>query len=196
MATATTNSTRDQLFHTASQMFCEKGFHATSIRDIAERVGIQGGSIYSHFESKDDLLWSIVQHAADRFFSAIRPVAGADMGITQKLRKAVITHAEVITSDLDAAAVYTVEWRHLSPERRAEVTKLRDEYESIWRTMVDQGIREGYLAASDAAGASRFILSSLNYLFTWFRPDGPLTAEEVGTLIADYTFDGLRRRTV
>jgi AcrR family transcriptional regulator len=176
-------------------MFRERGFHAASIRDIADRVGIQGGSLYSHFASKDDLLWNIIQQAADRFFKAIRPVADANLDIMQKLRRAVIAHVEVITNDLDAAAVYTVEWRHLAEGRRIEVTRLRDEYEAIWREMVDLGIREGYLAASDAAGAARFILSALNYVFSWYRPDGPLSPEDVGTMMADYMFDGLRRRT-
>jgi len=195
MAGTVPTPTRELLFQSASRMFCERGFHATSIREIADEVGIQGGSIYSHFESKDDLLWHIVQQAADRFFSAIIPVADMDVGITQKLRKAVGAHVEVITSDVDAAAVYTMEWRHLASPHREAVTKLRDDYEGVWRKMVDQGIREGYLAASDAASAARFILSSVNYLFTWYRPDGSMSAEDVGIMMADYIFDGLRRRT-
>lgn len=186
---------KDEARHAAAKLFCEKGYHATSVRDIAERIGIQGGSLYSHFASKDELLWAVVSDAADRFFTALRPVVDADMPILNRLRKAVIAHVEVVTADLDAAAVYIVEWRHLGDERRIEVTKLRDEYESLWRDMVDQGIYDRVLAATDAASVSRFILSSLNYLFTWYRPDGPMTAEEVGAMMADFILDGLKRRT-
>ncbi len=186
---------RDVVISAATEMFRERGFHAAGIRDIADRAGIQGGSLYSHFPSKDDLLWRIVRRAADRFFAAIRPISEADLDIMQKLRRAVIAHVGVIASDLDAAAVYTVEWRHLSAGHREEVTRLRDDYEAIWRTMVDQGIREGYLAPSDAAGAARFVLSAMNHVFTWYRPDGALSPDELGATMADFMFDGLRRRT-
>jgi len=187
---------KDEARQAAAKLFCEQGYHATSVRDIAERIGIQGGSLYSHFASKDELLWAVVSDAADRFFASLRPVIEADAPILNKLRKAVIAHIEVVTNDLDAAAVYIVEWRHLGDERRQEVTKLRDEYEALWRDMVEQGIRDRVLAATDAASVSRFILSSLNYLFTWYRPDGPMTAEEVGSMMADYILDGIKRRTV
>jgi AcrR family transcriptional regulator len=142
-----TASTKEAIRHTACRLFRERGFHATSVRDIAEAVGIQGGSIYSHYEGKDELLWDIVNESAGRFFAAIRPVIDSPLGVLQKLTKAVIAHVEVIAGDLDAAAVYTVEWRHLSPERRAAVTCMRDEYERLFRELVSQGIRERYLDA-------------------------------------------------
>ncbi len=188
-------STKEQIHQTACRLFRERGFHATSVRDIAEAVGIQGGSLYSHYEGKDELLWDIVNESADRFFAAIRPVIDSPLGILQKLRRAVIAHVEVIAGDLNAAAVYTVEWRHLSAERRAAVTRMRDEYERLFRDLVSEGIRERYLDASDAATASLFILSTLNSLYIWYKPDGRMTPEDVGRMLADYIFDGLKRRT-
>jgi len=189
-------SMKEQIHRTASRLFRERGFHATSVRDIAEQVGLRGGSLYAHVEKKDDLLWDIVNEAADRFFAALRPISEADLDIMQKLRKAVLAHLEVVTSDLDAAAVYTVEWRHLSPERREAITRRRDEYEGLFRDLVDEAIRQRFVSAIDAPSAALFILSALNYVFTWYRPDGRLSPEEVGQMLADYIFDGLRRRTV
>lgn len=188
-------STKEEIHRTACRLFRERGFHATSVRDIAEAVGIQGGSLYSHYAGKDELLWDIVNDSADRFFAAIRPVIESPLGVLQKLRKAVMAHVDVVTHDLDAAAVYTVEWRHLSPERRAAVTRMRDEYERHFRELVAQGIRERYLDASDAATASLFILSTLNSLYTWYKPDGRMSPDDVGRMLADYIFDGLKRRT-
>jgi len=187
---------KDEARQAAAKLFCEQGYHATSVRDIAERIGIQGGSLYSHFASKDEMLWAVVSDAADRFSEAIGPIVISDRPILNKLREAIVAHVEIVTSDLSAAAVYTVEWRHLGEARRAEVTELRDRYEELWRTLVDRGIRDRVLAATDAASVSRFILSSLNYLFTWYRPDGPMTPEEVGAMMADYILDGIKRRTV
>ena len=186
---------KEQIHNAACRLFREKGFHATSVRDIAERVGLQGGSLYAHVEKKDDLLWGIVNAAADHFFEALQPIVEADLGVMEKLRRALIAHLEVITSDLNAAAVYTVEWRHLSAERRSAVTVRRDEYENLFRSLVARAINERYISAIDASSAALFILSTLNYVFTWYRPDGRLSPEEVGRMLADYIFDGLRRRT-
>ena len=184
-----------QIHRMACRLFREQGFHGASVRDIAEEVGLVGGSLYAHIQSKDDVLWDIVDAAADRFFAALRPIVETNLAIVQKLRKAIVAHVEVIAGDLDAAAVYTVEWRHLAPQRRTAFTKRRDEYEGMFRRLVREAMEQGFIATADEAMATRFILSSLNYLFTWYRPDGRMTPDEVGRMMADYILDGLKRRT-
>lgn len=193
---AAATSTKSQIHQAACRLFRERGFHATSVRDIAEAVGLQGGSLYAHMNSKDDLLWEIVNVAANQFFSAIRPIIEAETDILHKLRRAMIAHVNVVAGDIDAAAVYTVEWRHLSAERRAAITERRDEYEGLFCSLVSQAIQQRYLTPTDAADATRFILSSLNYVFTWYKADGPLSPLEIGVMLTDYIFDGLKRRTV
>lgn len=188
-------SRKEQIRQAAVTLFRERGYHATSVRDIAEAVGIQGGSLYAHVESKDDLLWDIVNHSAQRFFEALEPIVASDRTIMNKLREAIIAHVGVITGDLDAAAVYSTEWRHLSTERRKTFAGRRDEYEHMFRQLIRDGVRERFLAAADETLASLFVLSSLNWVYQWYRPDGRFTAEELGRLMADYIFDGLRRRT-
>ncbi len=186
---------KEQILVAAQRLFCERGYQATSVRDIAEAVGLQGGSLYAHVESKDDLLWDIVNQSADRFFMAITPIVSAERETMRKLRSAIIAHVQVITDDLDAAAVYSNEWRRLSEDRRREFAQRRDEYEKLFRELIRTGIRDGFLASTDESFASLFVLSSLNWVYQWFKPDGRLTAEELGKLMADYIFDGLRRRT-
>lgn len=188
-------SMKDQITRAACQLFRERGFHATSVRDIAEHVGIQGGSLYAHMDKKDDLLWEIVDNAANRFFTALEPIVGADLDIMQKLRRALLAHVAVITADLDAAAVYSVEWRHLTPQRYEAIKTRRDAYEGLFRSLVDQAIRARRITAPDTSSAALFILSTLNNVFSWYRPDGRLSTDEVGRMLTDYIFDGLRRRT-
>lgn len=186
---------RNQIHRIACKLFRENGFHGTSIRDIAEGVGLLGGSLYNHITSKDDLLWEIVNAAAERFFAALRPIEAAELGSLQKLRSAMIAHVGVIADDLDAAAVYTVEWRHLSAERRTAFTQRRNEYEQMFRRLVRNAMRERYLSVQDETTATLFIFSTLNYMFTWFKLDGPLTAEDVGRVMSDYILEGLKRQT-
>lgn len=189
-------SKRDRIREAAAGLFCEKGYLATSVRDIAGAVGIQGGSLYAHVRGKDDLLWDIVNHSADQFFKALKPIVDSDREIMLKLREAIIAHVGVITSDLSAAAVYSTEWRHLPEERMQAVATRRGEYEQMFRDMISQAIRERYIATDDAAFAVLFILSALNWVYQWYRPDGRLTSEDLGGVMADFLFDGLRRRNI
>lgn len=186
---------KDEILRASSALFSERGYHGTSVRDIAERVGLQGGSLYAHIAGKEELLFDIVNRAADQFFAAIKPIVASERDAMQKLRQAIIAHVEVVAGDVEAAAVYTVEWRHLSADQKKAVTARRDEYEKQFRKLISDAIQERYVTATDPAGATLFILSSLNYVFTWYRPrPGGKSPAEVGKMLSDYIFEGLKRR--
>jgi AcrR family transcriptional regulator len=183
----------DQIRLTAERLFRERGYLATSVRDIGEAVGMRGASLYHHIGSKEDLLWAIASRAADEFFAALRPVLAEEAAAPIKLRRAIVAHVGVITRNLDAAGVYFNEWRHLGDERRAEFTRRRDEYEAGLRSILWQGIREGHFAAMDEKFAARFVLSALNWTHQWYRPAGAMTPEEIGQTLADMLLKGLER---
>ena len=180
----------------AQRLFHERGFQATSVRDIAGAMGIQAGSLYSHIESKDDLLWEIASSASDRFFEMIEPLAASDHLVPQKLRDVIRGHVHVMTEDLAAAAVYSTEWRHLSDDRKKQFIERRDRYESIIRNLVSQGIEQGHFGPFDPSAATLVILSTLNWIYQWFRPDGRMTPDDLAKMMTDFIFDGLKRRTV
>ncbi len=184
-------STKLEIHRAACRLFRQRGFHAAGVREIAESVGLQGGSLYAHMQKKDDLLWEIVNEAGDRFFAALDRVLAAPLPAIDKLRRAIIDHVEVITGDIDAATVFTVEWRHLSPERREQVTRRRDDYERRFRSLIEQALHEGGLAVTDAATAARFVLSALNAVVFWYKPDGRLSPGQIGEMLADHLFHGL-----
>lgn len=184
---------REQILATAERLFREKGYLATSMRDIGRAVGVQGASLYQHFGGKEELLWTIASRAADEFFAALQPVMTAEVATPLKLRRAIVAHVGVITRNLDAAAVYFNEWRHLKKAQRAAFAKRRDEYEGLFRALLGQGIREGLFAPVDERFAARLVLSALNWTHQWYRPDGPMTAEEIGSTLADMLLNGLYR---
>ncbi len=156
---------------------------------------MRGGSLYAHVRSKDDLLWAIVDVAADRFFEALKPILDSDAPVMDRLRQAAVSHVGVVTADLNAAAVYMMEWRHLSRERLREATQRRDEYERLVRSLVEEAMRDGLITAVNASSAGMFILSTLNYVFAWYHPDGRLSSREVGEMLSDYVFNGLKTRS-
>ena len=184
---------KDQILAAAERLFREKGYLAASVRDIGNAVGVRGASLYHHIEGKEALLWTIATRAADEFFAALQPVIAADEATPLKLRRAIIAHVGVITRNLDAAGVYFSEWRHLEPAKREAFARLRDEYEALFRALLGQGIREGLFAPVDERFAARLVLSALNWTHQWYRPDGPMTPEEVGSTLADMLLNGLYR---
>jgi len=163
------------------------------VRDIAEALNIKAGSLYAHIETKEDLLWEILTVAADRFFDAVRPIAESDLVPIEKLKQAISAHVEVVCDSARSAGIYTTEWRHLSEPRRSEFAARRDEYEQMFRRMVHECIRSGRFQDVDEKFATLLILSSINWIYQWYRPDGPMTPEEIARRLTEMFFKGLQR---
>src|SRR5579859_5372459 len=120
---------RQQIQTAAKELFRTRGYLATSMRDIANKMQLSGGgSLYAHIQGKEDLLWDIASEAIDAFFKAQEAVLALDLAPVPKLRQAMISHVMVILSRLDAAAVYFDEWQHLSDTRRTQFAARRDTY--------------------------------------------------------------------
>ncbi len=183
----------EEVLIVAESLFAQRGYEATSVRDIADALGLQAGSLYAHIESKDDLLHQILTRAADRFFAAKKPIVESDLVPIEKLRRLMLAHVQVITNDLNAAAVYSTEWRHLTEPRYSEFAARRDEYEHMVRTMVRNCIREGTFGDVDEKFASLLILSSMNWIYQWYKADGPMTPDDIARKLTDMLFKGLRR---
>jgi AcrR family transcriptional regulator len=182
---------KDQILAAAERLFREKGYLAASVREIGEAVGVRGASLYHHIGGKEELLWAIASRAADEFFAALAPVAAMDGDAPLKLRRAIAAHVGVITRNLDGAAVYFSEWRHLDEARRRQYVQRRDQYEGFFRDILWQGVREGHFAAVDVKFAARMVLSALNWTHQWYRPDGPMRPPEISATLADYLLNGL-----
>ncbi|MEK7756605.1 MAG: TetR/AcrR family transcriptional regulator C-terminal domain-containing protein, partial [Planctomycetota bacterium] len=127
------------------------------------------------------------------FFEAVQPIVDSNQVTVEKLRRLIAAHVRVITESAEAAAVYNTEWRHLTEPRRKEFAARRDAYERIVRGLVHDAIREGTFGDVDEKFATLLILSSINWIYQWYRPDGPMTPEEIARKITDLLFNGLRR---
>jgi len=184
---------RAELLAAAERMFSERGYQATSVRDIAEALDIKAGSLYAHIETKEDLLWAALDAAADRFFIAVQPIVESDLVPLEKLRRVITAHVRVITESAASAAIFSNEWRHLSEPRRSDFAARRDAYERVLRDLVHDAIRDGMLGDVDEKFATLLILSSMNWVYQWYRPDGPMTPEEIARKLTEMLFNGLRR---
>jgi len=185
---------RTEVLEAAIRLFSARGYHGTSVREIADALGMGSGSIYAHIESKEDLLFEVVDQAAERFVTAVRPIAGGPGPAAGKLRQALIAHAEVVAASRDAATVFLHEWKALSPERRAAVAAKRDAYEELYAGIIRQGVAEGRFRAVDEKFARLLVLSAGNWLYEWYDPAGPMGPAEVAERFADLILQGLQRK--
>src|ERR1700751_2752057 len=119
---------RNELTRAAARLFAEKGYHGTSVGDLAEALGVQKGSLYAHIESKADLLWEVAREGAAAFHAALDAVP--DEGpVLARIRAALGGHLRVVAEQLDLATVFTREWRYLQGERREQFVAERRRYE-------------------------------------------------------------------
>jgi AcrR family transcriptional regulator len=185
-------SRKAQIEHTATAMFRARGFAATSMRDLATELGLEAGSLYSHIKSKEEILHRVCFGLAQQFFAAFeQATAPAALPLAQQLRQAIEAHVRVLTQDVAASAVFLYEWRHLSEPARSEFLALREKYEAGFRHLIQQGLDTRELQAPDAAFAALTLLASLNWLPTWYRPEGKLTPDEIAHRLADQMLKGI-----
>ena len=184
-------SRRRAIEDVASELFRAHGYSATSVRDIARALDIQGPSLYAHVTSKEDVLWAIIDRTAGRFEAATEAAlagagsAGHGQGPAEALAILVRTHVRVITDDVGAAAVFVSEWRALGDDRRAAVLARRDAYERRFRNLIEGGIATGDFAIVDPAVASIAILSALNGIPAWYDGSGRLTPDRIADHFVD-----------
>src|SRR4051812_40520154 len=118
------SSRREELTRTAARLFADRGYHGTSLADVAEALGMQKASLYHHIDSKEDLLWAVAWGGAEAFHAALDAVPD-DVPVPGKIRLALRAHLRVVGEQLDAATVFTREWRALDGERRGGLVAAR-----------------------------------------------------------------------
>jgi AcrR family transcriptional regulator len=192
MARGSGGDRRRAILRVAGRLFSQRGYYGTSIRDIAAAIRLQGGSLYAHIASKEELLWEIVDEGAQAFLSSLEPIVRSERPPLEKLRMAVAAHIRVVTERQDAAVVFNHEWRALSPKRRHEILARRDAYEMLFREILREGIASGVFRADlDVPLITRFILTALNGVAIWYHPKGPLSPDQIAEAFSDWAARGL-----
>lgn len=185
---------KEQIYSTARSLFRERGYPATTVRDIAREMNMQAGSLYAHIESKEDVLWEIVNCAACQFLEAAGPIAASDLRPTEKLRELVRAHVGVVAGNLAEATIFLHEWKFLSEERRLDISERRNRYESLYRKVVEEGMASGEFAPTDPKMATLLVLSAVNWMPQWYNPSGPLSPAEVADHFSELVLRGLEPR--
>jgi TetR/AcrR family transcriptional regulator, cholesterol catabolism regulator len=181
---------RNELTRQAARLFAEKGYHGTSIGEIAEALGVQKGSLYAHIESKQDLLYETMAEGARAFHAGLDAIPD-ELRPVEKIRLALRSHLRVVADQLDVATVFVQEWRYLVGERREEILAERRRYEERFRALFREGRELGELRSDlDDATAALLALSAANWAYTWLRPGRD--TNELADRFYEILIDGVR----
>jgi TetR/AcrR family transcriptional regulator, cholesterol catabolism regulator len=181
---------RSELTREAARLFAERGYHGTSIGDLAKALGVQKGSLYAHIESKQDLLYEAMQEGAHAFHDALDSVPD-DAPVADRIRLALRAHLRIVAEQLDVATVFVREWRYLEGERAEEFLAARRRYEERFRALFREGREVGALRTDlDEHAAALLVLSAANWAYTWLRPD--TNTDELADRFYATLLDGIR----
>ncbi len=187
-----TTRSREDVVQAAGRLFALRGFHGTSMRDLGDELGLLGSSLYSHVESKEQLLVEVIQRGAVLFQSLADEVSAGGGAPEKKVADLVRGHAAIITSHQDMSATFLNEARFLPDRERRAIVDMRDRYESTVRGLISEAIGNGPFRDQDPALATIMALSVLNALTRWFRADGRQSAEEIAEAMVEFIIEGLK----
>ncbi|MCR3750174.1 TetR/AcrR family transcriptional regulator [Lentzea californiensis] len=184
---------RQELLALAAQLFAERGYGQTTVRDIADAAGILSGSLYHHFDSKESMVDEILRTFLDELFTRYREVVEAGLGPKQTLKALVVASFEAIDARHAAVAIYQNEAKHLTPlERFSYIEDRSVEFRKLWTVLLEEGMSTGVFRADlDVDVAYRFIRDTVWVAVRWYRPDGGLSAEEVADQYLAILLDGI-----
>lgn len=185
------HSKEAEILDAAARLFKEKGFHATSMRDIAAAVGMQKGSLYYHITSKEELLFRISHDAINAIIARLEEIAAAPLCPTEKLRQAIENHVLTLCDRLDLLSVFLKESKILTAEQQAQILERRKRYEELFEGILEEGIAAGEFRVVDVPVVAVGLLGMLNWMHQWYRPDGRLPPQQIAAIFTDFTLHGL-----
>ena len=181
---------RDAILRAAAQLFRERGFADTGMRDIAAAADLSAANLYHYFDGKHDLLFYCQDRALDRMIAATVTARRESKSAVDRLQIVCTTHVQTLLDDIEGATAH-LQIDSLPPALRDKIVKKRDRYERAVRKLIADGIAAGELVDSDPAIIGRAILGAMNWTVTWFRPDGADSAAGVGEIISRFLVRGV-----
>ncbi len=188
---------REQILHGAAKVFSKKGFHASTVDEIARELGLTKASIYYYVADKSDLLYQLYRRAMELLLESQAEIMARKDSPDQKLRAMIEEYVRIVGG---APAMYSVvvlrEHHALPPRKRKEIIAMRDRYEQTYQECIQQGIEQGIFEAQDVKMASYVVLGALNWIPNWYNPRGSLSKEEIGRMFAEQLVRGLTKVAV
>lgn len=185
---------REDIIAAATRVFSERGYHAASMSEIAEAVGIRKPSLYHHVRKKEDLLFAIHEQMIDELIDQTMTVTSSSDSPAEKVRGTLRVAMSFVARHQDAVTVFLAEQRALDGDRWNGIVVKRDLYERMVHRIIAEGTESGAFVKIPPGIAAKGILAMANWGYTWFQPDGPRSADEIADTFATIALRGLEVR--
>ena len=182
---------RVEILKSAAAAFRTRGYHATSVDDIAQTLRMTKGSLYYYFKNKEEILYVCHDHTLDLLLRVLRDIQATAESPADKLRAVVVAFVELMTEELHGTAAVTLDLKELSPPLRRKITAKRDRFDRAVRRIIREGIDEGAFRPIDSKFATFAIMGGINWIPHWFDPAGKADARAIGEAFAEFFVAGL-----
>ncbi len=193
MSETGTQGRRGELLAIAGRLFAERGFRNTTVRDIADAAGILSGSLYHHFDSKEAMVDELLDSFQQDLFAQYDEIVARDAGPRTKLETVVRVSFDAIDKHHSEVAIFQNDAAYLAGfDRFAYLTERNTRFQQLWRGLLRQGVEAGALREDlDVDLVYRFLRDTVWVAVTWYRPGGPLSAEQVADQYLSILFEGI-----
>ena len=169
---------RKELVAIAARLFCNQGYESTTVRMLADAMGIKSGSLFHHFNDKQEILYAVIESGMLHAMEIARHTLLTAKTPRERLYVLARAHLSTLLEDRDAHVVAIYEWRSLTQDSRDLLVKLRDAYETSWREVMNE-CHEAGLIKGDQSLQRHMALGALNWTVQWYKPEGELSPDEL-----------------
>lgn len=181
------------ILEASAKLFRDSGYAATSMRDIARAVHLQASSLYNHISGKQEILSSICFQNAYHFLDGLKEIDANNEDTLSKLEAIIQLHLIIATEDITSITSFNDEWRHLEEPQLNEFILLRKQYENRLKEIIEQGIKEGAFKDINSTIMLNTILSSIRWVYDWYKPDGNQSIETIGKSVIELLLSGIKK---
>lgn len=188
------NTRKDVIIKAAAQLFREKGYKAASMRDLAEKVGVEAASLYNHIRSKTELLHDICFNVATRYMEHINDVELSKQSAIGKIETLLRFHIREMLDNHEEVTVSDREWKHLSEPYFSNYHNQRRSYRKRFAALIEDGIHHNEIQKIDAPTAVIIILHAVGGIDSWHRSKHKISADELEANMVTILVEGLRTK--
>lgn len=182
---------KQNILEAAARLFREKGYMATSMRDLAQAVNLKASSLYNHINGKEEILREICFSNAERFHWELDRLEQREESAEEKVRALIRLHIQVATEDITSITAFNDEWRHLTEPYHSEFIAQRKAYEARFRSIIEAGINDGSFKDFNPSIALYTIFSAIRWIYDWYKPGKSIDKQQLEEEIAGLLLNGL-----
>ncbi|GJM32369.1 MAG: TetR family transcriptional regulator [Saprospiraceae bacterium] len=184
-------SKKQTILEAAAELFRDRGYVATSMRDLADAVQLKASSLYNHISGKEEILQTICFQNANRFLAGMKEIEKRPINNTDKVKALIHLHIQIATEDFTSITAFNDEWRHLSDPELSRFKELRRDYELRFKSIIQAGIDAGEFVSVDTTIALFTIISAVRWIYDWFKPNRAISMDQLEEQIERILLGGL-----